>query len=269
MPTPGDLLNTRFEKSGFSGYKATDVDRFMAEMAAAVSRSNHEMADLKRKLEAAQGQILSLKEEEESIKNTLLNAQRLADRIVKDAQQKAEITIRDAQIKAEKLIETADMDIELRHSEAERIKHEVSDFKLKVMRMYRTHIELINSLPSETDNFDSQEPVDIQPLHDDEASIVQAETELEAAPTVQECPTSEIENQQDLGLQQRPEDDKTDTEAPVLKLNLRYNDNTGEYEPISLPSDIDISENSAQKRSSGIKFGSNYDITTDSFKGKQ
>ncbi len=134
MPTPGDLLNRRFEKASFGGYKSSEVDSFMVEAASVISQMNRETAELKRKLEAAEKKLVSFEDEEENIKGALLNAQRLADRMIKDAQTKADLTIRDAQIKAENIVDKSQGEIMLRHDEAEQIKQEVSDFKSKIMR---------------------------------------------------------------------------------------------------------------------------------------
>lgn len=281
MPTPGELLNRRFEKANFGGYKAADVDSFMADLASVTSKANRETAELKRKLEAAEKKVQFLQNDEENIKTTLINAQRLADRIIKDAKEKADITLRDAQIKAEKITSKAEKEIEFRRDEAQQIKQEVSDFKLNIMRQYKTHLELISKLPSiEAPSEEDAEP-DKQPADEVENEPEQAEkTEIDATAEEEAAAstvTAETEGTEQKSKQESKEEDaaaetenenaedkdqkKTETDdkiEPVVKLNLRYNEKTGEYEPVN-------SENSDDS-TDGYKFGADYDISTDSFK---
>jgi cell division initiation protein len=149
MPDTGELLNRRFEKASFGGYKAADVDGFMAELAASLRESGHEAAELKQKLAAAEKRLKDYESEQESLKSTLLNAQRLADRMLKEAHQKAEEIVNEARVKSENLIDCAQSEIEMRKGEAERIKDEVSDFKFAVMRLYKAQLELIRDIPAE------------------------------------------------------------------------------------------------------------------------
>jgi cell division initiation protein len=302
MPTPGDLLNKRFEKANFGGYKTADVDSFMVDSASVMSQLNRETAELKRKLEAAEKNLISYQNEEESLKSTLLSAQRLADKIVKDAQSKADLTISDAQNKADltirdaenkadltimdaqnkadNLIEKVNSEIEHRRDEAKRIKQEVSDFKLKVMRIYRTHLELINSMPSESDTPEAENedallftpPQTIEPKDEtlqekavEETPPPALEPEEEPIQPIQEEISKEPETTDQTEL--LVENETKAQVAASVKLNLRYNQKTGEYEPINAP----MSENSAafssqQTEKGSIKFGAAYDISTDSFK---
>lgn len=267
MSTPDELLNRKFEKASFGGYKAADVDRFMSEMTAAISQKNHEIIELKRKLANAEKKVENFAAEEDSLKNTLLNAQRLADQTVKEARERADLTIRDAQIKAENLINKASDEIELRLGEAKRIKSEVSDFKAQIMHLYREHIELINALPSEDtrenkEDINKEEEIDepqeeIAPDEEETQTQVQpAATEIKEANTeekaeeenVPKIETLEsetpIEENSKTSENKTPENENpavdsnfdfsnTSNDVPVVKLNLKYNEKTGEYEPIN------------------------------------
>jgi hypothetical protein len=63
------------------------------------------------------------------------------------------------------------------------------------------------------------------------------------------------------------ENETKDQVAATVMLNLRYNQKTGEYEPIDAPKSFDLSDFSAEQNEKGsIKFGAAYDISTDSFK---
>lgn len=313
MPTSDDLLNRRFEKSGFGGYKAADVDNFMAELANVLSQKNREILELKRRLLEAQNRLREYQSEEESLKTALLNAQRLADKIVNEANAKADAVIgeaedkaqamlRSAKLKAENLIDCAQSEIDIRKQEAQRLKQEITDFKLSVMRLYKSHLELINEIPAEyPPEEDDEQGQDMEPEpeaqqreadsaaeeKDAEENKAQENTEANAqnepstqaqnepktneaaenaqinapgntvSPTAQPgrtaypirtqaaTPEKPQEAAQEEPSQGQPQAEPLPQEAelahkeaaaamPAVKLNLRYNEKTGEYEPIDI-----------------------------------
>ena len=308
MPDVGQLLNKRFEKSGFGGYKAADVDAFMAELAASLRDTGHETAELKRKLGAAENRLKDYEEEQESLKNTLLNAQRLADKMTRDAQQRAEEIIRSAQIKSENLIDCALSEVEMRKTEAERIKKDVFDFKIAVMHLYKAQLELIRDIPAEDASESAAEPdmaenaeePDLtipeaaapvieqkpapQPAQDKTAEqpLAQEEIKMPESPVQPSTPAEKRFSAvpQRMGKPEEPAtptlepsvpepEEQTMAEAaavqveaapevePSVRLNLRFNEKTGEYEPIG--------QEPPQTSGDGLRFGAGYDLYTDSF----
>lgn len=317
MPIPAELLNRKFEKSGFSGYKAADVDQFMAELSQAVSKENREAADLRRRLEETERKLSSYRDMEESLKNAMLSAQRLADQTAKDSKTRAELILRDAEIKAEKIVEKAEGEIIFRKEEAERIKREVSNFRRHMMQMYRQHLELITQLPCEDPEAPAASPEDVAPeqpgssgqepaqpensgaVGDDAAQ--NAAEEPEAQPAAPAAPAEEApkepepsadafaqaaaasapEESADTAAPEtelpgetasEPEAAKPETPAsdapaqgtPVIRLNLRYNEKTGEYESVDRGGAAPISG-----ADDGLRFGSRYDIRSGRFRDEE
>lgn len=351
MPDSGDLLNRHFEKASFGGYKAADVDSFMNELSIKLSQSGREVTELKSRLGAAEKKIADFESQEESLKSTLLSAQRLADKIKKEAEEKAEVTIQNAKIKAENLIDCAQSEIEMRLNEAERIKKEVSDFKLSVMRLYKEQLELINEIPAEKPvNSGKPETAADQSAPQAEVAAIKPEAPAESSNSLKQEPnlsadisadafkkpaekpapaadgdtcefvlgkhafgagaaqktvkttalprkpvtipekiqearhtedeqtaineaaaTAAVTTASDGGAaKQAKPDDKVKEEsfdepvkaAPAVKLNLRYNEKTGEYEPIGALEN-DISQDGED--GGGLRFGADYNLHTDSF----
>lgn len=232
MPAPSDFLNKKFEKSGFSGYKMADVDSFMVDVASVISQQNREIKELKRRLDSSEKRVANFESEEESLKTTLLSAQRLADSIVRDANTKAELTLRDAQIKAERIADKAERDISGRKAEAENLRKEIIEFRNSIFKLYREHIELLNKIPVE-----DPEPAEVVP-EEVQAGTAEAPSEqtlelaaAEAAPETETLPES--------GKLPEPAAEPEESgaaeaqgEQPSIRLNLRYNEKTGEYESI-------------------------------------
>lgn len=162
MLSLNDIINVGFRKSGFSGYRADDVDSFVdkvresydellkrcsaaeerAEQAEAGNRENIE------KLKVLAAKIEEYRTQEDEIKNALISAQKLSDASVREARHKGEIIIKDAELKAAHVAEDADRKIAGQKKEYERLQKAVSDFRSKLLNVYREHLTMIDALPT-------------------------------------------------------------------------------------------------------------------------
>lgn len=90
MLTPKDLRNHEFETSGRNGYLAADVDDYMDEVYASYDQMFRENAEIVRKLQVLADRLAQYKDDEENIRNALVEAQRMKNSIIVEAQQKAQ-----------------------------------------------------------------------------------------------------------------------------------------------------------------------------------
>lgn len=161
MMTLNDIINIGFRKSGFSGYRADDVDGFVDRVRESYDQllktnvSQAEQIDKLRaenqqnieKLQVLAGKIEEYRTQEDEIKNALISAQKVSDASVREARHKAEIIIKDANLKAERIIAGADEKIVEQKREMERLQQAVSDFRSKLLNTYKEHLTLIDALP--------------------------------------------------------------------------------------------------------------------------
>ena len=90
MLTPKDLRNHEFQASGRSGYLAADVDEYLDEVYASYDQMFRENAEIVRKLQVLADRLAQYKDDEENIRNALVEAQRMKNSIIVEAQQKAQ-----------------------------------------------------------------------------------------------------------------------------------------------------------------------------------
>lgn len=166
MYTPDDIRNIAFTKS-MGGYKTNEVDLFIDQCADTVQMLMNDKAELEKKLEVLADKLVEYRNEEDSIRTALLSAQRLGDTVVREANHKAGLILDDANIKAQKVLETAKKNIKDEEAELVRIKKEVSNFKSRMLNIYREHLSLIDILP-EVDEKKEEEP-STQPEKTEEA----------------------------------------------------------------------------------------------------
>ena len=88
MINPQDLQNTEFSKS-FKGYSCAEVDKYVEYVVEQYTELYREYAELEKKVKILGAKLEEARNDQSSVSATLLNAQKMADEIVKDANEKA------------------------------------------------------------------------------------------------------------------------------------------------------------------------------------
>ncbi len=162
MLSLNDIINVGFRKSGFSGYRADDVDAFVERVKESydgllkkgvsdeekIEKLKEENQKDVEKLKVLADKIEEYRAQEDEIKNALISAQKLSDASVREARHKSEIIVKDANLKAERIIAGADEKITEQKREMERLQQAVSDFRSKLLNAYKEHLTLIDALPT-------------------------------------------------------------------------------------------------------------------------
>ncbi|MBE6752832.1 MAG: DivIVA domain-containing protein [Ruminococcaceae bacterium] len=149
MLTLNEIRNVNFRKANFGGYRAEDVEAFIDEVQLSYDTLLRENAELVKKLEVLAARLEEYQSEEDSIRNALMNAQKVGDASLRDAKHKAEIILKDATIKAEKIVASAQAEISQEREIIERMQRDIAEFKTRLLRAYKEHLALINGLPTE------------------------------------------------------------------------------------------------------------------------
>ena len=187
--TADKIRHITFTPGRGNTYRDTDVDDFVDQCADTVQALTARIDELNQKMEVLADKLVEYRNEEDSIRSALLSAQRLGDSRVREAKQKAELMLDDARIKADKIKENARREIGDEELELKRIQKEVSDFKAKLLDMYRQHLSLIDLLPEvkEEDVPAAAEPVAEEPASADVAPAA----EVPQQPTAEPVPAAE------------------------------------------------------------------------------
>ncbi len=152
-----DINSQKFEKAAF-GYKQEDVDGFLNELAADYSQLEKDNEEINTKLQLLADKVREYRKDEDAVKDALLFAQKEGHRIVSDANAKAEDIITRAKRESEKIISDATMDskkaideiraeLKKEQDNLSYMQKQVSEFKKDLFDMYKSHLELISSMP--------------------------------------------------------------------------------------------------------------------------
>ncbi|MBA4370439.1 MAG: hypothetical protein C0418_02535 [Coriobacteriaceae bacterium] len=128
--TPLDIHHKEFHHA-VRGYKESEVDDFLDEVADEYERLFKENIDLSEKLEASGEKVRSYQDIEKTLHNTMLSAQRSAEEIVDKARSEASTVLRDAEIKAKEIIHNALTQKQKVAGELVRIKQAEEDFRAR------------------------------------------------------------------------------------------------------------------------------------------
>lgn len=136
--TVEELRNISFRRANFGGYKPEDVDTFIDDMLVSYEEIIEKNKKLKEKVEELQSRIEKFHEEDNSIRNIILNAQKIAEN-----------SLNEAKTKTTEMVNKAKEEVSAQFQISEKLKIECSKLKKHVEEVYRKHMELINSIPSD------------------------------------------------------------------------------------------------------------------------
>ena len=180
MITSEDVRRVMFDKC-MRGYRCEDVDDYLKQVAESMDALSAQNDELQKKLLVLAQRIDQYRAEEDTLRTTMINAQRLGENVIREAKQKAAEILREANIKAEDREQRAKDDVELARQEVITLKSEADSFKRGLMDMYRKHINLISKLPDYT-------PAAAEPAPAPAAEPQPAEPPVAPAPAAEPAP---------------------------------------------------------------------------------
>lgn len=183
-----DVRRVTFERA-MRGYRCEDVDDYLKQVADSMDTLSAENDDLQKKLVVLAQRIDQYRAEEDTLRTTMINAQRLGENVIKEAKQKAAEIIRAATIRAEDREQHARDEVELAKQELITLRKEADNFKKTLIGMYREHIEVISKIPE----YHGEEDDEAKPAMQEEAPAPAPVQEPEPQPVSQPEPEQEPE----------------------------------------------------------------------------
>jgi cell division initiation protein len=120
-----------------------DYINFLTDKYTEVYRENIE---LDRKLRIVVTNLDEIRDEEESIRNTLVSAQKMGEKIIRDANERADIITESIKKRCDAVIEDFKAQIAKEKEELWNVRATVLDFKKKLFEAYRQQIEDVRNI---------------------------------------------------------------------------------------------------------------------------
>lgn len=265
------LAYPQFSK-GLSGYKTEEVDSYIEKMMDTIKELQEQNEVLEDKIGVLAESLQKYRDDEDSLREALLGAQKMGDSIVKNANNKAEITMREASVKAAHIVEEARKKVEDEKDELIRVQNAAADFKARLIELYREHIELVTRIPV-TDSAPVEEPAE---KNEEEATIEEVQAEQTAAAEepaketpaeVTEAPAAAAEEAAAVHEQPTAEEVTVAAEQSMDDIPEAGKDIFAEFEKKKQQIlNFDMGEQKDTERRSkfeGLKFGNDFNLMDD------
>lgn len=234
MLAPHELKSKTFSKS-LKGYTPAEVDEyieFLIEKYTEVYRENNE---LERKLHVVVTNLDEIKDEEESIRSTLIAAQKMADKIIKDANDRADVITGAIKDRCDAVIAEFKEQLQAEKEEMWAMRTRIVEFKKELFGLYRGHIEALKEISvNEIDEIvlPNEDEVVARIFSDVKQGIEESNGLLDAAKAdeLEEKPASPASSDDAPADVKPAAAGKDDSEDDYLRL-MMAEDDTGEDKP--------------------------------------
>lgn len=150
MLTIDEIKEVKFRTGrGSSYYRAEDVDAFIDEVVETYEHLNAEKAELVHKMDILATRIEQYRSDEETVRNALLSAQKVADSTLKEANEKAEDIIANAEQEAKQIHTTAQNEILKEKEDLEALHRLAAEMRADIFTKMKNCIDLVSALPAE------------------------------------------------------------------------------------------------------------------------
>ncbi len=140
--TPLDIQQKQF-KVRFRGFDMEEVYSFLEVIREELEEILRENASLKEKVALLENQMEEYRKIEQSIRDTLMTAQKLVEDYQSNAKKEAELIIKEAEIKAENIIKVAQERVVKIHEDIVDLKGIRRHFKEEIKRLIESHLRML------------------------------------------------------------------------------------------------------------------------------
>ncbi|MBQ4137519.1 MAG: DivIVA domain-containing protein [Clostridia bacterium] len=150
MLKPSELKKKSFSKT-VRGYSIPEVDEYMDFLLEKYTELFRKNFELEQQLRAAVEQKSELEGEKESVRSALINAQKVAAKIVEGANEQADAIVKSSKDACDTILTELNERINIERETIVTLKSQVDSLKNDLFKTYREHIERIDALTSLTD----------------------------------------------------------------------------------------------------------------------
>lgn len=160
--TPLDIKKQEFKKT-FRGFDPVEVETFLEMVADEYESLIREKNNLTDEVLKLRTQLRDYQNVENTLKETLMNAQQTINASRENSQRQAELIVREAELKAEKTLENAKLKLAELKNELVIVKSQKDSFARRLRHLLESQLELIGVLELDDLGFKKYEPQNKKP----------------------------------------------------------------------------------------------------------
>jgi cell division initiation protein len=142
--TPVEIRHVRLRRAVL-GYERAGTNRLLEEIATSFEDVWRERADLRDETERLEGEIQRHRDVEETLRNTLLSAERMADELRAQAHREAELVLEEARAQAREIAGGAQAEQERVRAETRRLRALQADVRAEHRAFLLAALERLDS----------------------------------------------------------------------------------------------------------------------------
>ena len=135
---PIDIQQKQF-KVRFRGFDVREVDAFLDQVAVAFETLAKEKDQLQFQIGRFKKEVHRFQQREESLKEAVLNSQKITEQMKANARKTAELIEADAEVKAEKMLNRAHNRLAKIHEDISELKRQRIQLEVKIRSIIETH----------------------------------------------------------------------------------------------------------------------------------
>ena len=144
--SPLEITQREFGRT-FRGLDPEEVQTFLEQIAEEMTRLLQENTDRAAQIQRLEGQLRVYQEREDSIRNTLVTAQKMTEEIKSNAKREADLLVRETELKAERILEDGHRKLGQVQAEIAEFKRQRDLFASKLRGLLKTHLDLLDAEP--------------------------------------------------------------------------------------------------------------------------
>lgn len=146
--SPLEITQREFGRK-IRGLDPEEVHTFLEQIAEEMTRLVQETTDRAAQIQRLEAQLRVHQEREDSLRNTLVTAQKMTDEIKANATRDADLVLKEAELKAERLLEQAHRKLAHLQGEVAELGRQRDVFAAKLRGLLKTHLELLDFQPDQ------------------------------------------------------------------------------------------------------------------------
>ena len=197
MLTPQEVSTHAFTKAVMGGYNMAMVDEFLDELTDDYTALYKENAALKAKMKVLVEKVEEYRATEDSMRATLLTAQRMADSIVREAEGKRDEILAQAESGAQEKIAGCQRELAVAEDRLKQGQQELARFIAASRELCARELQFLEQLPQLPVEQEQPVPAAEAPVEEIEETVmaaVAAQPESEEQPAAAEEPPAPVED---------------------------------------------------------------------------
>jgi len=145
MISPHELKDKTFQKV-VRGYSITEVDEYFEFLIDKYTELYRENAELEKKLHVMSAKYDELSNDEKSIREVIVKAQKLGERIVESAKNEANATISSVSARCDEIVARTKEKVNAEREKIAELSQTAEEFREKLYAQYLEHLKLVKAM---------------------------------------------------------------------------------------------------------------------------